>query len=356
VNKLRAATFSVTAGLALTGAKLVCGLITNSAAVLSEALHSGLDAVAALGTYLGVAQAGKPADERHRFGHGKFENLAAIGEGALMLGAAVFIFWRAIGRLLAPAPVEALGLGMVVMGLSGAVNLGVGWYLLGVGRATDSPALRADGWHLFSEALASFGVLAGLALIHFTGRTVVDPLLAMGIGLVVLRAACGILRESLAGMLDVSLPEADERLIRSVLERYTSDFVEFHELRTRKSGSERHIDLHLVVPHAVTVRAAHDLCARIEREIKEVLPNSYVLVHLEPCRPACEECIRRCDGKFCQPTRIENGMAFRRQNSPSDDGEFCQPTGAGNRVAFRRQNSPSEDCRRADDGEFCAGK
>ncbi|MBC7105165.1 MAG: cation transporter [Firmicutes bacterium] len=331
MNKPRAAAFSVTAGLLLTGIKLACGYVTNSTAVLSEALHSGLDAVAAMGTYLGVAQAGKPADERHRFGHGKFENLAAIAEGALMLGAAVFIFWRAVERLLVPAPVEALGLGLAVMGLSGLVNLAVGRYLLRVGRATDSPALRADGWHLFSEALASFGVLAGLALIRFTGLTVVDPLLAMGIGVVVLRAACGVLRESLAGMLDVSLPEADERLIRGVLERYTSDFLEFHELRTRKSGSERHIDLHLVVPHAVTVRAAHELCARIERDIKEALPNSHVLVHLEPCRPACEECLRRCDEKT------------------------CGPAGAGDHTDSQRPNSPPEKCRRGGDGGTRSG-
>ena len=290
-RKINAARLSVASNSLLLVGKLAAGFLMGSISVIADGIHSGMDLLAALIAFAAVRQSAKPADEQHRFGHGKFENLAGIIEAGLIVLAAGAIIWHAVSRLFAPTPVESLGLGAVVLVVAILVNTGVSQHLMRVARETDSPALEANAWHLRTDILTSVGVLAGLGLIKVTGLLIIDPLVAILVALFILRAAYRLIRDSLRSILDVRLPEADEGRIQSVLVRYQSEYAEFHALRTRKAGSERHIDLHLVTPAWGSVATAHDLCNRIERDIAALFPNEvHVLIHIEPCDRACAAC------------------------------------------------------------------
>lgn len=271
--------------------KLAAGFFMGSVSVISDGVHSGIDLLAALIALTAVKQSAKPADERHRFGHGKFENLAAIVEAGLIALAAAAIIFNAVPRLFNPTPIGALGLGAGVILTAIVVNTLLSQYLFKVARETDSPALEADAWHLRSDVYTSVAVLAGLGLIHLTGRLVIDPLVGIVVSLIILRAAYRLIRDALKSVLDVRLPEEDEAAIRAVLEKHRAGYVEFHQLRTRKAGPERHIDLHLVTPAQGSVAEAHALCDLIEQEIKALFPNRvHVLIHVEPCDDRCAAC------------------------------------------------------------------
>lgn len=288
--KLRAARLSIIAGAVLTAGKLAVGLAMNSISVVSEAVHSGLDLLAAIIACAAVWIAGRPADEMHHYGHGKFENLAAIIEALLIIGAGVLIILQALPRLRGESEIHSPGLGAAVMGVSAAVNLAVSAILMRTAKKTDSPALAADAWHLRTDVYTSAGVFAGLLAIRLTGLTILDPLIALGVTLLIFKAAVDLLRESVGSMLDVRLPEAEEKIIREVLTGYAGEFVGFHNLRTRRAGAERHVDLHLVVPRGRPISLVHDLCERIEKSLEKELAGVQVLIHPEPCRPAGEDC------------------------------------------------------------------
>ncbi len=271
--------------------KLAAGFHMGSVSVISDGVHSGVDLLAALIALTAVKQSAKPADERHRFGHGKFENLAAAIEAGLIVLAAGAIIFTAVPRLFSPTPVGALGLGAGVVLTAIAVNTIMSQYLFRVARETDSPALEADAWHLRSDVYTSVAVLAGLGLIHLTGRLIIDPLVGIVVSLVILRAAYRLIRDALKSVLDVRLPEEDEAAILAVLEKHRASYVEFHDFRTRKAGPERHIDLHLVTPAHGSVAEAHAMCDLIEQEIKALFPNRvHVLIHIEPCDDRCTPC------------------------------------------------------------------
>lgn len=289
-RKIRAAQVSVTSNAVLMLGKLAVGFYMGSVSVISDGIHSSLDLIAALVAFTAVRTAARPADVTHRFGHGKFENLAGVIEGLLILGAAVAIVWNALPRFVEPVEVEALGLGAVMVGAAIVVNTFVSRYLMRVARETDSPALEADAWHLRSDVYTSLGVLTGLGLIKLTGQPIFDPLVAIAVSLIIVRASHRLVRDSLRSLLDVRLSEDDEAKIHSVLQRFASEFVGYHTLRTRKAGSEQHIDLHLVLPSALPVAEAHDLCDRVEKELVAVFPNGQTLIHIEPCNGQCVEC------------------------------------------------------------------
>ncbi|MDA8096101.1 MAG: cation diffusion facilitator family transporter [Clostridia bacterium] len=306
-KKIRAAKVSVASNSFLVIAKLTAGFYMGSVSVISDGIHSGLDLAAAIIALAAVRQAAKPADRTHRFGHGKYENLAGIAEGFLIFVAAVAIIGNAFPRLFNPVEVEALGLGGVVVGTAILVNTLVSRYLMRVAHETDSPALKADAWHLRSDVYTSVGVLAGLGLIKLTGLAVFDPLVAIAVSLVILRAAYTLIWDSLRSLLDARLPEDDETIIHRVLGGFAPEFANYHALRTRKAGSEQHIDLHIVTASALPVAQAHSLCDRVEREITKVFPNSQVLIHIEPCD---DECVVCGQGRTCSYSHIrEKGQA-----------------------------------------------
>ena len=290
LKKIRAAKVSVASNSFLVVGKLTAGFYMGSISVISDGIHSGLDLVAALIAFAAVRKADQQADHTHRFGHGKFENLAGTVEGLLIFAAAVAIIANALPRLYNPVEVQALGLGGVVIGTAIVLNTLVSRHIMRVAVETDSPALKANAWHLRSDVYTSVGVLAGLGLIKLTGLTILDPLVAIAVSLIILRAAYGVVRDSVRGLLDARLPEDDETKIHRVLQQFATEFPDYHALRTRKAGSEQHIDLHLVTASALPVAEAHSLCVRVEREIVKVFPNSQVLIHIEPCDDDCVVC------------------------------------------------------------------
>ncbi len=289
--KKKVAVISVLSNTVLTSGKLVVGLMMGSVSIISEALHSGLDLIASLVAFFSVRQSEKPADDVHRFGHGKFENLAALVEALLILVAAGIIISHAVTRLIQGGEVESVHLGLWVMGISAAVNFFVSTLLMRTAKQTESPALEADAWHLRTDVYTSLGVFIGMICIQLTGISLFDPLIALVVALLIIKAAIDLLRKSFGSILDVRLSDEEENHIKEILYQYKAEYVGFHKLRTRRAGSQRYVDLHLVVPRKQRIYVTHDLCQRIEIEMAREIREINVLIHAEPCEPEyCAQC------------------------------------------------------------------
>ena len=294
-EKTRAALLSIVSNTLLTTLKLVAGIMMQSVSVISEAVHSGLDLLAAVIAYFSVKTSGKPADDRHRYGHGKIENIAGVTEALLIFAATVYILVEATRKLLSGhIEIEELGAGAAIMGFSAVANFLVSQHLFKVAKRTDSIALEADALHLRTDVYTSLGVFAGLIAIHLTGWKMLDPIAAIAVAMLITKAAYDLTRTALQNIMDTRLPDEDERVIREVLGENAESFVEFHKLRTRKAGSVRYIDMHLVVSRVSTVEAGHRLSHVIAGRIEERLPRSQVLVHIEPCGNQCGTCRLNC--------------------------------------------------------------
>lgn len=294
-HKIKAARVSIISNTALIVMKLTVGILMMSVSVISEAIHSGIDLIAAIIAYFSVREASKPADEDHNYGHGKIENVSGTIEASLIFVAAIIIIIEAVKKLQGhDTTIEAIGAGAIVMGVSALTNFFVSRYLLKVAKKTDSIALEADAMHLRTDVFTSAGVFIGLIVIKITGITVLDPLIAIGVAGLIIKAAYDLTKNAFFNILDVKLPDEEEKIIFDVLNEYDKNYVEFHKLRTRKAGAERHIDLHLVVPKGCTVETGHGLSHEITAKIAEKLPNCHILVHIEPCANACEECKSNC--------------------------------------------------------------
>ena len=293
--KSRAAQLSIFSNTVLIVIKLTVGIMMQSVSVISEAVHSGVDLVAAVIAWLAVRESGKPADEDHPFGHGKIENVAGTIEAVLIFGAALYIIYEAVMKLhKGSIGIESLGLGAGVMAVSAIANFLVSNHLMKVAIKTDSVALEADALHLRTDVYTSAGVLGGLLAIKLTGLAILDPIVAIVVALLIIKAAWDLTRSAFLHILDVSLPEEEARTIHDVMAEYSGRYREYHKLRTRKSGHIRHIDMHLVVPGGTTVEAAHRLSHEIADRIGERLAHSHTLVHIEPCQGVCPECEERC--------------------------------------------------------------
>ena len=289
-TKQRAAALSVASNTVLVLGKLVVGVLTGSVAVVSEAVHSAMDLLAAIIAYTAVTLSGRPPDEDHPHGHGKIEDLSGAVEALLIFGAVVFIGYEAVQKLVQGNSVEHLYLGVIVMGASSVVNVVVSWYLQRIGTRTDSTALLADAAHLRTDVYTCLGVMVGLLLVYVTGEQWIDPLAALMVSLLIVREAWQITRRSVNVLLDRSLPAAELARVEQVLRRSGHSF---HALRSRKSGPTRSIDLHLDVSPTATVEQVHATCDELEQQILEVLPRAQVLIHPEPSveldstRPVC---------------------------------------------------------------------
>lgn len=293
--KSRAATISIISNTLLTIMKLIVGIMMQSVSVISEAVHSGLDLVAAVIAWFAVRKSGKPADDEHPFGHGKIENVAGTIEAVLIFGAAFYIIWEAVHKLrTGTVAIESLGLGAAVMVVSALANYLVSRNLLNVAIKTDSVALEADALHLRADVYTSVGVLGGLVAIKLTGIAILDPIIAIIVAFMIIKAAWDLTKTAFFHVLDVKLPDDEEAQIHAVMERYRGRFIEYHKLRTRKAGHVRHIDMHLVVPKQITVEAGHTLSHQITADIEKCLSYSHILVHIEPCPGGCESCAAQC--------------------------------------------------------------
>ncbi len=263
--------------------KLLAALLTGSVAFLSDAMESGVNLVAAVVALVALRAAARPADDDHHFGHGKAEYLSAAVEGGMIFVAAGAIVWAAVGRLIDPEPLEQTGLGLTLSTGAAIVNLAIGWAILQAGRRHRSMTLVADGRHLLTDVVTSAGVLLGVALVALTGEEILDPIVALLAGLNILWTGWQLIHRSVIGLLDAALPPEDAERIHEVIDAIRAEQpVDFHALRTRESGRQRFVYVHLLVPDEWTVKRGHDLAERVEDEVAAALPGAVTFVHLEP--------------------------------------------------------------------------
>ncbi|MDA8125407.1 MAG: cation diffusion facilitator family transporter [Deltaproteobacteria bacterium] len=301
-RKERVALLSVVSNTTLVVLKLAVGLLIGSVSVISEAIHSGVDLTAAVIAFFSVKTSSLPADGKHPFGHGKIENISGTVEALLIFIAAGWIIWEAVGKLLRPQAVETVGWGIGVMLLSAATNAGVARMLFKVGKETDSVALMADGWHLRTDVYTSAGVMAGLAVMWggeslFPGKHFhwLDPLAAIGVALLIIKAAWELTRQSAGGLMDETLPPEEETEIRRLIAAHFPVIHGYHQLRTRKAGPFRFVEVHIQVDGQMSVETAHRLNQELVREIRERFPHVTVTVHTEPYSGLCgAKCLSGC--------------------------------------------------------------
>lgn len=291
--KKSTARLSIISNAALVVMKLAVGIAIGSVSIVSEAIHSAIDLVAAIIAFASVKKSSEPPDAEHRFGHGKIEDFSGLIEAMLIFIAAILIIREAALKLLGQGgelDTGILAAGIAVMLVSAAANYYVSSRLMKAARATESIALEADAWHLRTDVYTSLGIFAGLVLISLTGWKFLDPLFAIAVAVFIMKAAYDLTRRAASDLLDTRLPVEEEERIRGILSEHYLRYAGFHELRTRRSGSDRFMDLHLVVPKSLTVGEAHDLSDHLEDDLHGAFPRSSITIHFEPCDGQCARC------------------------------------------------------------------
>ncbi len=280
-EKIKAARLSIVSNTVLVGMKLGVGLFTGSVSVLSEAVHSAADLLASWIAWFSVSHSDLPADEQHPYGHGKLEGLSGMAEALLIFAAALYIIYEAVQKIISRTAPHSLDLGIAVMFVSVVANYLITRYLFKVARRTDSLALEADAEHLRTDVYTSLGVLGGLALARITGVVLFDPLVAIAVALLILHAAWRLTRSALESLMDEQLPLSDVDVVKAVFDGEPR-VRGYHKLRTRKSGSARHVDAHVLLDDHLTLTESHDLTEELEDRIRARLPNAEVTLHTEP--------------------------------------------------------------------------
>lgn len=274
---------SILAAFLTIGLKTGAYLLTGSVGLLSDALESLVNLVAALMALGMMIVSERPPDEEHAFGHSKADYFSSGVEGGLILVAAVSIAWTAIGRLLNPIPLENIGLGLIISLIASAINFVVARVLLTAGKRYRSIILEADSKHLMTDVWTSIGVLVGVGLVAVTGWLPLDSLVALAVAANIVWSGVQLVRRSALGLLDTAIPTKDRDQIVKLLDGYKADGVEYHSLRSREAGQRRFISLHVLVPGTWTVQKGHDMLERIERGIRSELDGpTTVFTHLEP--------------------------------------------------------------------------
>lgn len=278
----RYALLSVGAAVATMALKAAAWKMTGSVGLLSDAIESGVNLAGALMALWMLSLAAMPADEKHPHGHGKAEYFSSGFEGFLILAAALCIMWTAGERLMHPAPLEELGLGLGISALASLVNGAVALVLMSAGKKAGSIVLEADAHHLFSDVWTSVGVIGGLALAWATGWAWLDPAVALAVAANILWTGWNLVRRSAAGLMDSALPPEEAQKVWAALDRFRSAEVDFHEVATRRSGQRAFIGMHMLVPGDWSVARAHDLCESVEEALKKEFAQASVSVHVEP--------------------------------------------------------------------------
>ena len=276
------AVLSIGAAVVTIALKFGAYRLTNSVGLLSDAIESLVNLVAAVVAFWALTVAAKPPDAGHAFGHSKAEYFSSALEGTLIIIAAASIAVAAGERLFHPQPLEQIGLGLAISTIAAVVNGGVGFILLKAGRRLRSITLRADAHHLFTDVWTSVGVVVGILLVKLTGWLVLDAIVAMIVAANIVWAGVRLLRETGSELLDAALPAQEQDVIALVLSEHRTQGIQFHALRTRVADSRRFVSLHVLVPGAWTVQRGHDLCEVIELAISAALPGTHVTTHLEP--------------------------------------------------------------------------
>ncbi len=276
------ALWSIPLALGVMGLKLVAWWVTGSVALLSDGLESSVNVVASIVAFAAVSYSARPADKTHPFGHHKAEYLSAVLEGVLIVVAALLIVKEALPAVLAPAPMDAPALGLAINFAAGAINAAWAFVLIRAGRRYRSPALAADGQHILSDVVTSVGVLVGLVLAIATGYPVLDPLLAVLVALNILYQGWKVIAHSVDGLMDRAVETDEAEAIKAAIAESGAGSLGVHDLKTRRAGAATFVDFHLVVPAAMPVGKAHEICDRLEDAIRAVQPGAQIAIHVEP--------------------------------------------------------------------------
>jgi cation diffusion facilitator family transporter len=290
-SKSGAAKLSLVIVITLIVLKIVVAVVTGSISISAQAVDSFLDLFAIVIILFAVGMASVPADGEHPFGHGKVEGIAAIAQAVLILVAGGLIIYAAVLRIIAGTPVALTEAGIGVMLVSIIASIFLSRHLLKVSRVTDSIALEAAARNIAADVYSAGGVLVALVVIRFTGLAILDPIIALIVALLILKTGYDVVRKSFGELVDVRLPQAEEDEIMSAITEHSGQIVGFHQVRTRKAGSQRFVDLHLMLPKNVSVEEAHQMCDHLEQDIESRFPNTSVTIHVEPCGTECDQCL-----------------------------------------------------------------
>ena len=281
-NLSRFAWLSIGAAILTIALKMGAYLLTNSVSLLSDALESLVNLVTAIAALAALNVAARPADEEFAHGYSKIEFFSGGFEGAMILVAAGSIVATAIPRLIHPEPLEQVGLGLIVSAAASLINLWVSRILSATGKRSGSVALQADANHLMTDVITTAGVLAGVVLVSLTGWMWLDPVIAILVAINILRMGYRLIRQSVQGLLDVSLPAEDLEIIQNVLKDFEKEGVQFHAVRTRSAGSRSFVSMHILVPGQWHIRRGHSLAEEVEMRIRARLQRIVVFTHVEP--------------------------------------------------------------------------
>lgn|SRR5688572_3985841 len=276
------ALLSIATAVVTIALKLLAWWLTGSVGLLSDALEGTINLAAATLAFAMLSVAARPPDGEHAFGYSKAEYLSSGVEGMLIVAAAVAIGVMAVDRLIAPRPLDQLGMGIAVSVAASLINLAVARQLLKAGRRLRSIALEADARHLMSDVWTSAGVVLGVAAVWLTGWERLDPIVALAVAVNIVWTGYKLVQRSAQGLLDHALPEEELQALKRVLDRYRAQGIDFHALRTRQAGFRSFISVHVLVPAEWSVAQGHNLAHRVERDIRESLPDATVLTHVEP--------------------------------------------------------------------------
>lgn len=277
--------------------KIVASIITGSISIRADAFHSVIDLSGAIIGFTGIRIASKPPDAQHPFGHGKAEDIAGAIISGLIFVAAGTIIYQAVQRLMAGGALQLVTIGIYVTAAAIVINIVIARLVLRVARTNDSVALEATARHMMADVYSSCAVLVGLVLVKLTGLTMLDSIVALAVAGLIVRTASLTMKKSVDKLMDTKLPEAEEETVKSCITKLkdSGQIVDFHAFRTRKAGSQRYIDLHLIMPKNASVDETHQLCDRLEHDVERRLQRVNVTIHIEPCSGNCDQCSISCD-------------------------------------------------------------
>lgn len=300
-RKERVAVLSVASNSFLVLFKVIVGVAIGSVSIISEAIHSGVDLLAAVIAMFSVKTSSVPADEHHPFGHGKIENISGFVEALLIFAAAFWIIFEALKKLNAPQVMENAEWGVAVMLFSAVMNFIVSQKLFQVGKEADSIALQADAWHLRTDVYTSAGVMAALGIIWLGHKFFpdpdihwIDPVAAICVAFLIMHAAYELTVHSIRDLIDVKLPPEEENFIRNIITD-NKKICGFHQLRTRKAGHVRFVEFHIKVDPQMSVKDSHGITKTLKKHIREKFSDCVITIHIEPCDGDCSEmCVAGC--------------------------------------------------------------
>lgn len=311
--KLAAARLSIVTALGLAILKLMTGLFTGSLAVLTSAIDSLLDVLMSGINFMAIRHAEQPADEQHPYGHGKFETLATIFQAIIIAASGVWIVYEGIQRMIVASPIKQTGIGVAVMSISTVASFMISRHLRRVAKETDSSALKADSLHFSMDVYTNLALLIGLILLSQFDLPWLDPVMSILVAIYILYESIRLLRHGLRDILDEQLPETVRHEIEKLINEHKDELFDFHNLRTRRAGSQKLIDFHLTVCKHLSVEEAHDVTEYIEKKIGEKITGTDVTIHVEPCRRHDCQGREECSAQMIR--HAENDQEIRLNDS-----------------------------------------